>query len=326
MNYLDILSRIRSLWQKPIAPASLLLCILATFAACIADHDDVPEPPDTDTPLLEIRAGIDAPLTRAVGTSWVPGDAIGISSTCSGKVKYNVKYITEKGDGVFRPAHPDTAIIYRKDEGPITLYAYYPFTGKNGEFESGADKIGFRITPDNQTPQGQPSIDYLFATAKFDHPSPQLTFQHRMSRIVLNFIAGEGVSTLGNIKCTFAGLALEGWFFRSDGMMEKDSSVVSIKNLEVSLPDGATTASFLLIPQYIGDAAVIPLTVVMNNTAYPPISLPVKDKMGNTHNALEPGCQYTYNLTINNHSVVVGTVDSAGWNEVSPEDITTTPI
>lgn len=324
MNYLDILSRIRALWQKPIAPANLLLCILATFAACIADHDDAPEPSDTGTPLLEIRAGIDAPLTRAVGTSWAPGDAIGISSTCNGKATYNVKYITEKGDGVFRPAHPDTAIIYRKDDGQITLYAYYPFTGKNGEFESGTDKIGFRITLDNQTPQGQPSIDYLFATANFDHHSPQLTFQHRMSRIVLNFIAGEGVSTLGNIKCTFEGLALEGWFFRGNGMMENNS--ISREDLEVSLPDGATTTSFLLIPQYIGDAAVISLTVVMNNTEYPPISLPVKDKLGNPHNTLEPGCQYTYNLTFNNHSVVVGTTDSGAWNEVSPGDIITTPI
>lgn len=297
------------------AAACVAVALLFVLAGC---SDDAGDPEVTaSVPLLEIRAGIDAPVTLASATAWSPGDAIGISSAASGKVQHNVKYITENGDGVFVPAHPDTAISIRKGEGTVKLYAYYPFIGQNGAFPSAIDKTLYTITPDDQTPERQPSIDLLFATATFAQSNVDLQFRHKMSRIVLNFEAGNGLDRLGDMECSFGNVRTSFFFYRAAGNIEPDITSLPGR-FSVSLPSGITTASFLFFPQNPG--IVLPFNIEMNGETYTTTGLPLS-------NGLESGMEYVFTVRVSDRRVTISASSSACWNQKEDtEDITSTPV
>lgn len=298
------------------AAACVAVALLFVLAGC---SDDAGDPEVTaSVPLLEIRAGIDAPVTLASATAWSPGDAIGISSAAaSGKVQHNVKYITENGDGVFVPAHPDTAISIRKGEGTVKLYAYYPFIGQNGAFPSAMDKTLYTITPDDQTPERQPSIDLLFATGTFAQSNANLQFRHKMSCVVLNFEVGNGLDRLGDMVCSFGNVRTSFFFYRSVGNIAADTTSLPGK-FSVFLPSGTTTASFLFFPQNPG--TVLPFNIEMNGETYTTTGLPLS-------NGLESGMEYVFTVRVNDRRVTIGASSSGCWDQKEDtEDITSTPV
>lgn len=90
---------------------------------------------------------------------WAKGDAIGISSTVGVAPNIvagpyiNLKYTTADGDGVFTG---DTKLYYYNR---MTLTAYYPFTGDE---DTAPGEIEANTGADNQKPENQPGIDFLW--------------------------------------------------------------------------------------------------------------------------------------------------------------------
>lgn len=297
------------------------VAILYIFAGCLVGCSNEAVDPDatTSVPLLTVRAGIDAPLTRASLTTWSPGDAIGIfSENTRGEVRYNIKYITEKGDGVFIPAHPDTSIIIQQGGNvTTTLYAYYPFTGKNGELSSAKAEIKHTITPDDQAPDRQPLIDFLYARGTSAQSNVDLQFRHRMSRIVLNIEAGNGLDRLSDMTCTLRNVKIAGSFSCITGKMETDSTVPSA-DFSMFLPSGTTSASLLFYPQNSGHS--IPFSIEMNGETYTTPGLPFT-------NGLESGMKYDFTITVSDRRIRVGTSSSGSWNEKEDtENVVSAPI
>ena len=150
-----------------------------------------------------ITSTIDDMATRAAGTAWAAGDAIGVSGR-TGTVEYiHVKYVTTAGDSKFtvvNDAGQDNDIYFlNKDD--VTFTAYYPYDGENGTAPGTNGILSKTITPTEQTADGQAKFDYLFATATGSSATPDVKFQfkHCMSRIILNFQRGNGIASLDDL-------------------------------------------------------------------------------------------------------------------------------
>ncbi|NLX81658.1 MAG: hypothetical protein GXZ03_08865, partial [Proteiniphilum sp.] len=131
--------------------------------------------------------------TRTTGDLWDEGDAIGIyalkgGTTLSNGVfdeKSNIKYVTEVGDGHFKPASTE---IMLPSTGTYDFVAYYPY-------QSDMTNNIYQIDISNQANQGD--IDLLYSdNAKghtYDKPNAKLDFNHMLSMITLNITAEDDV-------------------------------------------------------------------------------------------------------------------------------------
>ena len=129
-----------------------------TLTACSNDDENLNGGPVA----AQVTAGIGGVQTRASGTTWDSGDAIGISTIGSTLTLYaNMKYTTS-GDGNFTHAADlggeDSGMFFQDADETVTFCAYYPFHG-NEYTDAGTISD---VTTDDQTMQS--TFDFLFAT------------------------------------------------------------------------------------------------------------------------------------------------------------------
>lgn len=165
-----------------------IFAALATLSLAACDNNDNP---DATSDALNITATIgESTLTRATDQKWDPGDQIGISSTVSGVVGpyVNVKYTTSDGSGNFSG---DRLFYYK----PMTLMAYYPYTGEKGTAPGANGIISADTRIGNQSADTQPLIDFLWDSKTNENqkdfsaskPDVTFTFAHKMSRLTFKF-------------------------------------------------------------------------------------------------------------------------------------------
>ncbi|MDE6287600.1 MAG: fimbrillin family protein, partial [Muribaculaceae bacterium] len=148
--------------------------------------------------------------SRAADGEWTPGDCIGISSTVGSVAGpyINVKYTTAEGDENF-----DGAPLYFYK--PMTLTAYYPFTGEEGTVPGNDGLITADTRPVNQTPENRPLIDFLWDSQNeftAANPDVNFTFSHKMSKLTVSFIYGEKVDVSDISAYEIIGLRHDGTF------------------------------------------------------------------------------------------------------------------
>lgn len=182
------------------------------------------------------------PNTRAAGTAWAKNDAIGITATHTDGTKLldNACYLTPNGDGKFEAE--DGSVFYFTDNAEVDFTAYYPWTATD-ELENGIIHDVFTGAT-NQTPENQPKIDFLFATAtgSATNPDVKLQFRHCMSRIVLRFLPGEGIAELGDIEYTLFGMILDGTFNTLTGEVKSEGTFSD--RLTLTVPNCRRRLSF----------------------------------------------------------------------------------
>ena len=205
----------------------------------------------------------------------------------------------------------------------MTFHAYYPFVPTPGT--AAAPLTGVSTDATNQTAENQPLIDFLYAsgaTASKDAPTVSFTgdhaFTHRMSQVTLTFIEGDDMDLDGAWGYTLGGLKLQGTFNPQDGTATADD--VEAKPLVLSLSEVETAnarytaSSLILFPQ---DAASIALTVTLSGQPYT-ATLTVKD------GKLQPGNNYTWDVTVSKTGLVVGDAEIEDWNDVNGGGTTAT--
>lgn len=272
-----------------------------SLAACTNDNEVM----DNGPVAARINAEIsDAVATRASGTQWDNGDAIGLTGI--GTQYDNVPYIMN--GGTFKE---DGEPIYFHTTEEVVFRAYYPYD-ENGKT--------LKATTDDEAQKNQPKIDFLYATgatASTHNPTVNFTdgtkaggkdcsFHHCMSQITLTFVAGDGVSfsAIQPESYTLSGLVLTGSFDTTTGIAKTDDGAQAA-NLD--MPIGSQlTSSVILFPQTV---TALPLYVKYNGERY-------KATLTIPEGALQAGNNYTYTVKVRNRGIEVSQATIAAWNEI----------
>ncbi|MBC5604219.1 fimbrillin family protein [Bacteroides sp. M27] len=147
--------------------------------------------------------------TRATDTQWEVGDSIGISC---GNNQQNIHYkYTGDANSMFVAKGGVAEEIWVLGTQEYDVAAYCPFVGTSG-ISQGVVQV-LTDSESQATEAKRKYLDFLYATAKASatQPNVQLSFNHKMSRLKVEFKAGDGVE-LSDIDCYLIGLKLEGTF------------------------------------------------------------------------------------------------------------------
>lgn len=282
--------------------------------------------PMTSGPGSSGSSGTDGtPTTRAAGTAWTANDAIGITATHTDGTKLldNAHYLTPGGDGKFEAE--DGEVFYFTDNSEVDFTAYYPWTAPK-ELENGIIQID-RIDAANQTPEKQPEIDFLFATAtgSATNPDVKLQFRHCMSRVVLRFLPGDGIAALDDIEYTLREMELGGTFNTQTGEAKSAGRVSSISALVLTVPGSSAaelSSPLILFPQQGNELRT--LTLTMRGTTYSAAFQLPQNPQNNNVRELVAGHSYTYNVKINNTTMTISPATISDWGDGGSQNIEST--
>lgn len=310
---------------RHIAAISVAAISLLLTAGCSGEEND-PGGNASNAAIITASVGKadNVASTRASETAWDAGDCIGISTSSTstkGKTNYiNIRYQTN--GSVFSPvpgAAGEDNTIYFQGTSPMEFTAYYPCQGANGTKPGNNGVITRTLTAADQSTANLPDIDYLWAqkTAQSSNPKVDFLFSHRMSRLVLNFKAGAGVSLPPDgLAYTLTGLVQEGAFDTSTGEAKATGSTPADLTGLPTTPTTTTTATgqatgtTILWPQA---ANSVRLQLTLNGITFGAVlTFPSGTAAGE---ALAPSTSYTFNVTVERTGLEIGNADIDGWTD-----------
>ncbi len=303
----------------------LAAAAVTLLAACTKANEQ--ENPADGTVAARVSAGIGGVQTRASGSSWEQGDVIGISTVESTASAYaNIPYSYD-GSGF----KDEGTVIYFQSDEEVTFNAYYPFAGMSG---SSAGTIKARTDAAAQSAGSQPLIDFLCASgARADKFKPTVSFtdksaeqgkdnsfKHRMSQITLRLTEGDDM-LFDALLSSFSlkGLVLEGSFNTETGIAATSPESAK-EDLTIALSDVAvssktyTTSPVILFPQTPSQGK-IGLEIIVEGQSY---------RANLSLQALEPGNNYIFPVTVRKTGLSIGEVEIDLWTEIvgTPADAT----
>lgn len=303
--------------------SAILMAAAFLFAGCEKENENTV---DNQPVKARITSTIDGMVTRAAGTAWAAGDRIGIYALNVNGLPLltNAPYVTTAGDGVFTAEDEE---FYFDDKHDVYFYAYYPFEGADGTQPGASGTISKNITAADQTPAAQQKIDYLFAaliTANSASPNVQFRFDHCMSRIVLKFLPGDGITALDDIEYTLDGILPAGTFHTRNGdAAANDATAATPLTMSVAGSSAAELSSALIFFPQQSDADKT-LRLTMRGKTYT-ATFKFKENPDNGGvRELAAGHSYTYNVKINNTSMTISPATVNEWVQGGSEDINST--
>jgi len=235
---------------------SLLLLGAVAFGSCNSEDEPLTNPLSGENQ-VKFQASIGASVTtRAAGTTWNAGDAIGVYALNAGQKlpdgvydsKSNIKYTTptEAEQGVFTAA---TEGITFPETGNLDFIAYYPYR------ESLANNVYAIDVADQSKPA---AIDLLFSNNAVNQSEPAvaLQFKHQLAMLVLNVSAGDGVTSLDGLTVSIEGLKTDGTFNLADGSITTGTTVKTITPVVAASGKTATVAAILVPGQDLKDTKI----------------------------------------------------------------------
>lgn len=293
--------------KKSIMKVLYICSMFFLFNSCEQENDIT----TTETPkdgIAKFHATISK--TRTTGDLWDEGDAIGIYALKGGTTlpngvfdeKSNIKYVTEAGDGHFKPASTE---IMLPSTGTYDFVAYYPY-------QSDMTNNIYQIDISNQAKQGD--IDLLYSdNAKghtYDKPNAKLDFNHMLSMITLNITAEDDVTSLENATVEIRNTSTMGTFNLSSKEISitKDSKATITPNINCT-KEKATVSAILLPGQEFSEATVV-ITIAGKDLEWTP-----QEKV------LESGKNYMYNIKITTQGTLdAGSAIIKDWDNIEIEE------
>ena len=311
---------------RHIAAISVAAISLLLTAGCSGEEND-PGGNTSNAAIITASVGKadNVASTRASETAWDVGDCIGISTSSTstkGKTNYiNIRYQTD--GSVFSPvpgAAGEDNTIYFQGTSPMEFTAYYPCQDANGTKPGNNGIITRTLTAADQSTANLPDIDYLWAqkTAQSSNPKVDFLFSHRMSRLVLNFKAGAGVSLPPDgLAYTLTGLVQEGAFDTSTGEAKATGTASTLENLPTTITTGGQpTGTVILWPQA---ANAVRLQLTLDGTTFgAALSFPA----GTAGGGLAPSTSYTFNVNVERAGIKIEKADIEDWTDGGSKDIT----
>ncbi len=275
---------------------AVLLSIALATASCSKDNN---EQSKEDAERLEISVSpTTVQMTKASDSSFEDGDEFGLtvvqwldSEPCDlSLIRYedNVMFTVEEGGEPY--AWPSA--YYPDRSSPCSFFAYYPYNETG--FRRGTNVLPVQVVANQEW--GTSDSDYMVAVKDTVYPTTEsvpLVFDHILSKVVLNLIAGEGCSTADLLTSE---LILKSFNTEAEyDVMEKTFSSMSSKADIIPFTewtestDRITGACAIVVPQLFR-AGESMLYCIINNKilAYKPSS----------DINFESGKQYNFDITV----------------------------
>lgn len=251
----------------------------------------------------------------------------------------NLEYTTINGDGKFTGK---TRLFFYK---PMTLIAYYPFTGTEGEAPG---IITASTTVGNQTTANQPKIDFLWDSKtgvdntdfSATNPKVNFTFAHRMSKLSFTFMSSEpayedeektimksdGVDVRTMVKYEIEGLGIKGTFNTATGECsineteERQGLAITVDKIE---PDPneekdykyktkRECPSLIVFPQKKAEDGFI-LHITTNELNNDGVLQKYRCALKFTDDEIKSGCHYKFTIQVTRRGLIVGNLTIEPW-------------
>ena len=240
---------------------------------------------------VKFDASIENQVTKASGTTWDSGDAIGVymkaaGANLSAASEENIKYTTP-GDGTFTAA--TTGIELPADGSNVDFIAYYPY-------QTTITGLSYPVNTAIQT--SLPAIDLLYSNnavnANKTNNVVSMDFKHMLSLLVLNIATGDGVSDLTGLGLSATGLTTDGSFDLSNGAITLGTATATLTPAINATSTTAATVNAILVPGQNLNAAELVFTLSGKTYKWTPAT-----------QTLETGKKYTYSIQLSASGVVV---------------------
>ena len=282
--------------------SAVVIVATVTFTSCNNVINDIAD--DNSPEAVKFSAGIEATPkapTYASGTSWDPGDAIGIFMVENGTFDIslgaeNKEYTTTAGDGDFTAVAGD---IYYPQSGDVDFIAYYPW-------QTGMDLTDpYEVDVSDQS--DPEAIDLLWAMADnggsgYNSGGVAFAFSHMLTRIVLTAVNGDGLiaADLTGMTAKISGMNTKADFDLADGELDTPTDVANI-----DLQHVAGKYEAILVPQSVVSDAM-EVTFTLDNGAGEFVwKVPAT--------TFEAGKEYTYTITLNRSGEITFTGTINPW-------------
>ena len=268
-----------------------LLAAATALLLSACNNEEVPGTQESD--LARVSASIGSMATRAYDTTWENGDAIGII----GGGYTDIRYVHH--NGLWAVEDASGPILFQTPDD-VDFTAYYPQGAETTDVTIGANTA-------------QRKIDFLYGTGTGGVRTDgvvDFSFSHRMSRLVLNFIAGPGVDLADLSGYTLSGLSMTGSFDTATGTAYATGAASDL-TMDAT---GITSSSLILFPQEGYEAT---LKVALGGQTFTAtLNLPMADVM----NGLESGYSYSYNVTIKKEGLSITQAGIEPWENAQVEN------
>ena len=264
---------------------------------------------------IRLSATIEGLKTRASGSTWDKGDAIGVYMKKSGEalsssaIALNVEYQTT-GDATFSPAGGAPTITFPLDGSAVDFIGYYPYK---------EDIANFIYPIDLSDQSVQSNIDILYSDNakgfRDDNPEVNMSFSHQLSKIVL-IIEHKFMPDLSGIEVIMTNVTTKANFNLIDGQLSESSANDNIACMVA--PDGATAEAILLPSSSLEG---IELWFVLDDETFKyPLS------SASQIESFEKSTRYTYNVYLDSERIPVVTLGTiSDWIEGPSYNATVPP-
>lgn len=215
------------------------------FVGCTSNNDENSEWNDGNQPVSFSSSIQGLVTTKAAGTSWAAGDAVGIFMTGNGNpiaqsTFVNKRYLTD-ANGNFSAATADEAIFYPKDDAAVDFIAYYPYA-------ESLSNHSYAVNVADQTTQA--TIDLMYSNnatgLKNTTSKANLSFSHQLVKINLVITKGEGISTLDGLNVSIGGTKTRAAFALGNAALTIDDN--SVATIQTKVAAEGTVAEAIILP------------------------------------------------------------------------------
>lgn len=294
---------------------TIIIC-LGTSSCMMQEEDFGIDPADRSSEVC-LSAKINSAASKAYDDQWVSGDVVGIFMKRTGQelssasvyngadnIKYNVS-----SSGTMLPAGKQ--LYYPPGGRQVDFIAYYPYQ------ETVTNHI-YKVDVSDQS--DLEAIDLLYSDNAKEMssatPTASLGFTHRLSRLVMNITAGDGVpeSALTNIQLRITGMNTTADFSLSDGLIYNTGG---IKDFNVTA-DMSRTAKAIIIPT--SPAGELGRRVIFSSPVITPLAWDIPADV-----VFESGRSYVYSVVITSSGIDASLSDVDPWIPHNPENGTAFP-
>lgn len=297
------------------AKSILSMVAISVFAlASCSDDDSIDSGNRAAVQFTSSIANVgNGPRTRAAGSTWDAGDAIGIYMTAAdaglsaSTVEADNKKYTTDGSGSFTPASASETITFPTGGANADFIAYYPYKKET--------IVDFKYPVDITSQTSQAGIDFMYSNnaTGIDNSSAtvSLNFKHKLTKVLFN-ISSDDIADLSGLGVTLKGSKTKATIDLADGNLVADNN--SVANIQALVSTDGATSEAIILPTTSTGGYVFIFILPSGDTFTWSVST----------SEFKEGMKYTYNIKLQSTGIVQvdpnATIED--WIDVPSENIT----